>query len=101
VLYIDLAKVYRDAAHVVMTIHVCFKCIFLNVSSVPDEHCKCFVGMLHIYMHVASTYFKYFIRMFAIVSSGCCVCLQWFLNVFERFHKQWPSSRRSIRILHS
>jgi hypothetical protein len=26
-----------------------------------------------------------FIRMFANVSCGCCICLQWFLNVFQTF----------------
>jgi hypothetical protein len=28
VLYIDVAKVDRDVVHVVMAIHVCFKCMF-------------------------------------------------------------------------
>ena len=28
VLYIDVAKVGRDVAHIVMAIHVCFKCTF-------------------------------------------------------------------------
>ena len=27
-LYIDVAKVDRDVAHVVMAIHICFKCMF-------------------------------------------------------------------------
>jgi hypothetical protein len=27
-LYIDVAKLDRDVAHVVVTIHICFKCIF-------------------------------------------------------------------------
>jgi hypothetical protein len=27
--YIDVAKVDQDIAHVAMTIHVCFKCMFL------------------------------------------------------------------------
>ena len=34
VLYIDVAKVDRDVAHVVIAIHVYFKCMFPNVSSV-------------------------------------------------------------------
>jgi hypothetical protein len=29
--------------------------------------------------------FRYFIRMFASVSSGRCIYLQWFLNVFQEF----------------
>ena len=28
VLYIDIAKIDGDVAHVVMAIHVCFKCMF-------------------------------------------------------------------------
>jgi hypothetical protein len=32
-----------------------------------------------------STVFRSFIRMFASVSSGCCICLQWFSNVFQTF----------------
>jgi hypothetical protein len=29
-----------------------------------------------------SSVFRCFICMFASVSSGCCICLQWFSNVF-------------------
>jgi hypothetical protein len=29
--------------------------------------------------------FRYFIRMFVSVLSRCCICLQWFLNVFLAF----------------
>ena len=52
----------------------------MNVASVLSECC--------IYMHVASiclSVFRCFIRMSASVSSGCCICLQWFSNVFQAF----------------
>jgi hypothetical protein len=32
-----------------------------------------------------SSVFRCFIRMFASVSSGCFICLQLFLNVFQAF----------------
>jgi hypothetical protein len=44
-LYIDVAKVDWDVAYIVMAIHVCFKYV-LNVSSVLDVCCKCFILML-------------------------------------------------------
>jgi hypothetical protein len=42
VLYIDVANIDRDVAHVIMAIHVCF-----NVSSTSDECCNCFIWMLY------------------------------------------------------
>ena len=56
VLYIDVAKVDRDVAHIVMVIHVCFKCIFQmfhlfqkNVASGLSRCCKKWIWMLHIH----------------------------------------------------
>jgi hypothetical protein len=43
--YIDVAEVDWDVTHVVMAIHVCFKCMF-QMFSVPDVCCKCFIRML-------------------------------------------------------
>jgi hypothetical protein len=40
VLYIDVAKVDCDVAHVVMAIYIVY---VQNVSSIRDEFCKCFV----------------------------------------------------------
>jgi hypothetical protein len=74
VLYIDVVRVDRDVTHVVMTINVCFKCMFLNVSSVLDECCKCFIWMLHI--HACCKH------MFQVFSGVSYVCLQVFhLNI--------------------
>jgi hypothetical protein len=46
VLYIDVAKVDRDAAHVCNGYTRMFQVYVANVSSVRDECCKCFVWML-------------------------------------------------------
>ena len=55
VFYLDVAKVDLDVAYICM--------LQAYVSSGPGV----------------------FIRMFASVSSGCCICLQWFLSVFRHF----------------
>jgi hypothetical protein len=63
-LYIDVARVDRDVAHVVMVIHVCFKYISqmfhlfqMNVASNLSGCCKSESGCF-IYMHVASICFN-------------------------------------------
>ena len=90
-LYIDVAKVDQDVAHVVMAIYVCFKCMFqmfhlfqTNVTSVLSGCCKS-RSRCCIYMHAASIYFK----CFSVVSY---VCLQVFhldvayiCNIFQMF----------------
>jgi hypothetical protein len=64
--YIDVTTVDRDVVHVVIAIHVCFKCMFqmfhlfqMNVAGVLFGCCKS-RSRCYIYMHVASIYFKYF-----------------------------------------
>jgi hypothetical protein len=69
---------------------VCFKCficsrrilqmICLDVAKVDLD--VAYTCMLQEYV---SSVFRCFIRMFASVSSGCCICLQWFSNVFHVF----------------
>jgi len=82
VLYVDIAQVYRDIAHVVIAIHLCFKCMFqmfhmfqTNVANVA------YTCMLQAYVS------SVFIRMFASVLSRCCICLQWFSIFFQVFLK--------------
>jgi hypothetical protein len=77
VLYIDVAKVDRDVAHVI-AIHVCFKCMFqmfhlfqTNVASILSDCCKNRSGSC-IYMHVASICFKCF-KVFHTYVCGCFI----------------------------
>ena len=63
VLYIDVAKVDRYVAHIVMAILICFKCMFqmfhlfqTYVASVLSRYCKSTSGY-RIYMYVASICF--------------------------------------------
>ena len=62
-LYIDVANVDRDVVHVVMAIHICFKCMFqmfhlfqTNVASVLSRCCKSI--------------------------SGCCICCFGYTRMF-------------------
>ena len=65
-LYIDVAKVDRDVAHVVMAIHICFKCMFQKfhmfrrMLQVFLSGCFKSRSGCCIYMHVASICFKCF-----------------------------------------
>jgi hypothetical protein len=61
-----VAKVDHDAAHVVMVIHICFKCVF-KMLSVSDEYCKCFIWMLHIQAR--------YNHMFQVILGVSHVCL--------------------------
>ena len=86
----DVAKLDRNAAHIAIAIHICFKCmfqmfhLFMNVTSVLSAYCKSISGCC-IYMHVASVYQVF--SGVACVSSGYCICLQWLLSVFYVFCK--------------
>jgi hypothetical protein len=89
VLYIDVVKVDRDAAHVVMDIHVCFKCMFemfhlfqTNVVSVLFGCCKNRFECC-IYMHVASLCFK----CFQVFHMYVCKCFIWMLHMFVMIFK--------------
>jgi hypothetical protein len=48
-----------------------------NISSVLEN--VAYICVLQAYV---SSVFRCFIRMFTSVSSGCCICMQWFSNVF-------------------
>jgi hypothetical protein len=97
VLYIDVAKIDQDVAHVVMAIHVCFKCMFqifhlfqMYVASSFSKCCKSRSDCC-IYMHAASICFKCFqvfhthvLQVFHL--DVACIC-NGFSNVFRRFRK--------------
>jgi hypothetical protein len=60
----------------------------MNVASVLSETlnvAKVYQGVGYTCMLQAyvSSVFRCFIRVFASVSSRCCICLQWFSNVFQ------------------
>ena len=87
-LYIDVAKVDRDVAHVVMAIQVCFKCMFqmfhlfqTNVACVLSGYCKS-RSRCYIYMHVASV----FLSVLG-VSYFCCKCFIWMLHISAMIFK--------------
>ena len=84
VLYIDIAKVDRDVAHVVMAIHVYFKCMFqifhlfqTNVASALSGCCKS-RSRCCIYIDVASICFK----CFQVFHMYVCNCFIWMLHMF-------------------
>jgi hypothetical protein len=77
-----------------------------NVSSVPDECCKCFcLNDAKVDLHVpytcllqayVSSVFRCFIHMLASVLSGCCIYLHWFLNVFQAFSQVFQTFVSSV-----
>jgi hypothetical protein len=89
VFHMDVVKVDRDVAHVVMAIRVCFKCIFqmfhlfqTNVASVLFGCCKSRFECC-IYMHVASICFK----CFQVFHMYVCKCFIWMLHMFAMVFK--------------
>jgi hypothetical protein len=77
-----------------------------NVSSVSNECCKVFyLDVAKVDLDVAytcklqayvSSVFGCFIRMFASVSSECCIYLQWFSNVFQVFSQVFQAFVSSV-----
>jgi hypothetical protein len=72
-------------AYVAMGIHVCWKCIVPNVSSVSDACCKCFIRMLHMFHTYVASVSSFDV---AYVSHICCKCdismLHMFCNGYTR-----------------
>jgi hypothetical protein len=50
VFHMDVVKVDRDVAYVVMVVHLCCKCLYLDVAYVSYICCKCFIWMLHVFV---------------------------------------------------
>jgi hypothetical protein len=94
VLYIDVAKVDRDVAHLVMAIHVCFfKCIFqmfylfqTYVASILSRCCK-IKSRCCIYMHVASICFKCFQVFYTYVCKCFYLDVAYVCNGFQLFFR--------------
>jgi hypothetical protein len=77
VLYIDVAKVDWDVAHVLMAIHMCFKCM---------------LQMLHLFQtYVASVSYTCMLQAYVSsvlgVSYICCKCFIWMLQMFAMVFK--------------
>ena len=74
----DVAKVDRDVAYVVMAIHVCSKyfiCIRRMLQVFSSGCCKS-RSRCCIYMHVLSVFFKWFQLFHTSVASVSSECLQ-------------------------
>ena len=88
VFYIDVAKIHRDVAMVFSSVRpkcfICFRRMLqvfhLYVAKVDLD--VAYTCMLQAYV---SSVLSCFICMFISVSSECCICLQWFSNVFQAF----------------
>jgi hypothetical protein len=87
VLYINVAKVDCDVAYVSSACPKCFICFrrMLQVFCLDVAEVDLYVAYICIMQAYVSRVFRCFIRMFASVSYRCCICLQWFLNVFQTF----------------
>jgi hypothetical protein len=68
----DVAKVDRDIAYVVMVVHVCCKCLF------PMFHLCFRTYVVSVFIWMLYMFHKYI----ASVSSGCCICFTHMLQVF-------------------
>jgi hypothetical protein len=75
VFYMDVAKVDRDVAYVVMVVHVYYKRLFLVFHLFFQTYvARVFICMLHMFhTYVANILF------------GCCICLQWLQVYFQVF----------------
>ena len=92
-MYIDVAKVDQDIAHVVIAIHICFKVYVPNVSSVPDICCTLFyLNVSKVDLDVAYTYmlqvyiFKCFQIFHTYVWKYFILMLHMFAMVFKYFY---------------
>jgi hypothetical protein len=89
VLYINIVKVDLNVTHIIIAIHVCFKYMFkifhLFQTNVINVLSECYKSISRCYIAYVSSILRCFIRILASVTSGYCICLQWFLNVFRVF----------------
>jgi hypothetical protein len=107
VLYIDVAKLYRDVAHVVMAIHVSFMCIcskcficskrmfqvfYLDVAKVDLD--VAYTCMLQAYV---SSVFRCLIRMLQVFYLDVVYVCNGFQMFFRHFRKCF---RRLIQVFH-
>jgi hypothetical protein len=78
--FISMLQVFHVVvAYLAMGIHVCWKCIVPNVSSISDACCKCFIRMLHIFHTYVASVSSLDV---AYVSHICCKCFISMLHMF-------------------
>jgi hypothetical protein len=92
----DVVKVDRDVAYVVLVIHVCYKLLFSMFHF--------FQRMLQVCLSGCCICFHTYI---ASVLSECCVCLQWFkcfsgvfASISDACFKCFMVFRRMLQLLH-
>jgi hypothetical protein len=77
VFHADVAKVDRNVAYVAMIVHVCWKCVYLDVVYIPYICCRCFILMLHMFFMCFRHMFMF--RMFQLFRT--CMLQLFDLNV--------------------
>jgi hypothetical protein len=84
----NVAKVDRDVAYVAIAIHVCCKCVYLDVAYVSHICCKCFIWMLHMFSNGFSSVFQMFSASVSDLCFKCFICLQTYIvNVLSQCFK--------------
>jgi hypothetical protein len=85
----NVAKVGQDVAYVAIAIHVCCKCVYLDVAYVSHICCKCFIWMLHMFSNGFSSVFsdvfckcfRFMFQVFHLSSDIYCEC---FISMFQK-----------------
>jgi hypothetical protein len=93
VFYIDVAKLNRDVAHVAMTIHECFKCMFQMFQLFQTYVASVHLDVAKVDLDVAYTYMlQAYISSILGVSDVCCkssygycICFAMITRVFKFF----------------
>jgi hypothetical protein len=86
-LHINVAKVDRDVAHIVMAIHVCCKTFIRNVSSIFQIYVAIafYLDVAYVSQRCCKSLFKMFHPFQTHVSSvlsGCFICFTHMLHAF-------------------
>jgi hypothetical protein len=77
VLYIDVAKVYRDVAYVAIVIHICFKCFIYFQTYVSSVLSKCYKSR-----------------------SECCICVKGDTRTLKYMFEMFICFRRMLQVFH-
>jgi hypothetical protein len=83
VVHLDVAKVDRNIARVVVVIHICVQVYVPNVSSRFPDVC---LQVFHLDVTYVFTHMKCFRVFFASVSYACFECFSYFVCILQVFH---------------